>query len=267
MYQGFWDDTATIIVPQVTTTQDPVIKVYSHTQSKGMMLDSTRVYGSAAPSSDETGPDVTLYAGGRKLSDNDWVEGEFTLTGKVVDESGINLMNSIESNNGFFIYLNDNLADKTDLRDHFVYDRNSFTSGEFNVEISLPESENTVTINVADNYYNQTTQTVTLRVEQHDQVTLENFLIYPNPLTSDGSMWFTFDLTNTGTVDIKIFTIAGRLIKTIENVSCQAGYNQIHWDVLDNYMDEISNGVYLVKAIVSSGSASDESVERFVIAR
>ncbi len=267
MYRGYWDDTATVIVPQVSTAHSPVIKVYGHTLPRGMVVDSTHVYGSAAPSSDETGPEVTLYAGGRRLHENDWVEEEFTLTGKVVDESGINLMNSIESNNGFFLYINNNLASKIDLRDHFVYDRNSFTSGEFSVDVSFPESENTVTLNVADNYYNQTNQTVTLRVEQHDQVALENFLIYPNPLTNDGSIWFTFDLTNAGTVDIKIYTIAGRLIKTIEDVSCQAGYNQIHWDVLDNYMDEISNGVYLVKAIVSSGSAADENVERFVIAR
>jgi flagellar hook assembly protein FlgD len=66
---------------------------------------------------------------------------------------------------------------------------------------------------------------------------------------------------------LKIFTIAGRLIKTVENVSCTAGYNQIFWNGLDNYSDEISNGVYIVKASVEADNSRDEVVERFIIAR
>ncbi|MCK4252661.1 hypothetical protein KAX97_14525, partial [candidate division WOR-3 bacterium] len=80
-------------------------------------------------------------------------------------------------------------------------------------------------------------------------------------------IWFTFNLSNSGLVDIKIFTIAGRLIKTINNVSCGAGYNQIHWETLDEYDDEIGNGLYLVKTFVHVDNYNDEVIEKFIIAR
>jgi hypothetical protein len=267
IYQGYWDDTAAIIVPQISTAKRPVLKVYSHRQPKGTMVDSIRVYGTASPSTDETGPHVALYDGGRRLHDNDWVEAEFTLTGTVSDTSGIYLLHPTESALGFFLEINGAIRERLDLRDYFRYDRNSQTTGEFTVHISLPEGENAVVVNAADNIGNQTIDTLHLKVQAQDGIAIENVLVYPNPLTHAGGMWFTFDLTRAGTADVKIFTIAGRLIRTIENVSCHAGYNQVHWDVRDHYMDEISNGVYLVKLMVSSGAASDECVEKFIIAR
>ncbi len=267
IYQGYWDDTATIIVPQVSTSNDPVIKVYSHRQPRGAMIDSIGVYGSASPSSDETGPRVSLYDGGRKLTDNDWVERECTLTGTVSDTSGIYLLHPTESALGFFLEINGAIGERIDLRHYFKYDRNSQSTGEFTAQISLPEDENTVVVNVADNVGNQTIDTLHLNVEQRGEIAIDNFLVYPNPLKDDGGLWFTFDLTSPGTAVIKVFTIAGRRIRTIENVSCQSGYNQIYWDVRDTYMDEISNGAYLVKVTVSSGMARDEKVEKFIIAR
>jgi flagellar hook assembly protein FlgD len=68
-------------------------------------------------------------------------------------------------------------------------------------------------------------------------------------------------------VDIKIYTIAGRLIKTLRDVPVQAGYNQIFWSGFDEYTDEISNGVYLVRALVRNQSNHDEVIEKFIIAR
>ncbi|GAI87548.1 unnamed protein product, partial [marine sediment metagenome] len=120
-------------------------------------------------------------------------------------------------------------------RDYFMYDRNSYTTGEFNVEIVLPNPVDTITVNITDNYYNQTTETIVLNAEMYDDIEITNFLIYPNPLQDNKGIWFTFNLSNSGLVDIKIFTIAGRLIKTINNVSCGVGYNQIHWETFDEY--------------------------------
>lgn len=269
IYQGFWDeDTAGIIAPRIITTHEPVIKLSSFVNKKSGVLDSIRVYGTASPSDDDIGPEVILYDGARKLKDGDWVDKKFTLTGKVSDESGINLLHSIENvDRGFYLYLNHDTQNKIDLRDYFMYDRNSYTTGEFHVEIILPEPVDTITINAADNYYNQTTKKVVINAEMYDDVEITNFLIYPNPLQDDNSIWFTFNLSNSGLVDIKIFTIAGRLIKTINNVSCGVGYNQINWATLDQYGAEISNGIYLVKAFVHVDNYNDEVIEKFVIAR
>jgi hypothetical protein len=148
-----------------------------------------------------------------------------------------------------------------------MYDRNSYTSGEFKVDLVLPEAVDTLTIYVSDNYYNQTVETIILNAELYGRISLDNFLIYPNPIQDNTGAWFTFNASNAGLADMKVFTIAGRLIKTISDRPIQAGYNQIFWDGHDEYGDEISNGVYLVKALVRNQDSRDEAIEKFIIAR
>jgi len=267
VYHGFWDDTATLFTPKIVTTHLPVMKFSTYYHYLSGLRDSVRVYGIASPTTDEQGPDLVFYDSGRRLSDGDWVTKEFILTGRVSDESGINMLNSVYDTRGFFLYINQDHENKIDLRDHFIYDRNSYTSGEFNVPLSLPEATDTIHFNVTDNHFNQTTVTLILNTELYGNIGIANFLVYPNPVVDAGSVWFTFDLSNAGTVSLKIFTIAGRLIKTIDNVQGIAGYNQITWNGRDEYEDDISNGVYLVKAFVQGTNGTDEIVEKFIIAR
>jgi len=268
IYQGYWDyDTAKIIVPKVLTTHLPVIKLSNFKNYQSGGLDSIRVYGNALPSPDQIGPEITFYDGARRLKDGDWVNREFILTGKLTDESGVNLLNSKEDARGFYLYVNHDLQNKIDLRDYFLYEQNSYTSGAFNAEISLPEPTDTITVNVADNNFNQTTKKIILNAEVYGQIAIENFLIYPNPVRNKNGIWFTFNLTSTGLVTLKIFTISGRLIKMMDNIPCHAGYNQRFWDGTDQFKDEISNGVYLVKALVESENGKDEVFEKFIVAR
>jgi hypothetical protein len=269
IYQAFWDnDTAVLIAPRIATTHRPVIKSSSYTDHQTGFHDSTLVYGTAAPSTDDQGPVVAFYQGAKPLNDSDWVEKEFTLTGRVSDSSGINLLHSTYDNSrGFYLYINQDQENKIDLRDHFIYDRNSYTAGEFNVELVLPEAIDTLTVSVADNYYNQTIARIVLNAELYGRITIDNLLIYPNPIEENSGAWFTFYVSNSGLADIKIFTIAGRLIKTMTDQPVTPGYNQICWDGFDEYGDGISNGVYLVKAFVRNQDSRDEVIEKFIIAR
>jgi hypothetical protein len=268
IYQGFWDqDTAVLIVPNIATTHLPVIRLSTLYSGSSGILDSIRVYGNAAISPDQEGPEIAFYDGARQLQNEDWVSEEFTLTGKVSDESGINLLYSVDNARGFSLVVNGDVDNTIDLRNHFMYSKNSYTDGEFHVALDLPQQKDTITVNIADNNNNQAVHEIILNAETTGQISIENFLIYPNPLQHVNNMWFTFSLTSSGTVSLKIFTIAGRLIKTIDNVVCSAGYNQISWNTLDDYGDEISNGVYLVKIFVEADNASDDVVEKFIIAR
>ncbi|MBE0434117.1 hypothetical protein IBX73_11725, partial [candidate division WOR-3 bacterium] len=268
VYTGYWDTSAaTVIAPRVVTTNRPVLKVSGIYGDRSGRHDSVRVYGTALASADNAGPDITLYESGRELKDGDWVEKNFTLTGRVSDSSGINLLYSVESTNGFYLYINSNLSNKIDLRDYFRYDRNSYTAGEFNVPVELPAAVDTLTINVVDNNFNQTVHRIILNAELYGRIAISDFLTYPNPLRTSGGLWFTFSVTRAGLAQIKVFTIAGRLIRTIDNVSCAAGYNQVYWDGRDSFGDEISNGVYIVKAYVMADNSRDDVVEKFIIAR
>jgi len=268
IFQGYWNrDTASLMVPRTVTTNQPVLRLSVYKNYQSGMHDSIRVYGNAMSSSDTAGPTVILYDAGRKLADGDWVDQEFTLTGKVADPSGINFLNSKYDSRGFFQYLNSDLLNKIDLRDYFIYDRNSFTDGEFNVRLNLPRGTDTVTVNVADNNFNKTIQRVVLNTETNDLVRIENLLVYPDPVNDERGVWLTFDLTGAGVAEARVFTVAGRLIKTLAGVPGHAGYNQIFWDGRDESGDRLANGVYLVRVLVANASGQDEKTEKFIIAR
>lgn len=50
--------------------------------------------------------------------------------------------------------------------------------------------------------------------------------------------------TNAKSVTIKIYDESGALVKTIENVSGNAGDNKLSWDFTDNKGDKVSHGKY-----------------------
>ncbi|MBN1351820.1 T9SS type A sorting domain-containing protein [candidate division KSB1 bacterium] len=88
-------------------------------------------------------------------------------------------------------------------------------------------------------------------------------LNYPNPVkhTTD----FTYTLTqNADWVTIKIYTIAGRLIRVLPHASNTIGFNQQFWDALDEEGDGIANGVYLYKIIARKGSKQVEAIQKLI---
>lgn len=74
---------------------------------------------------------------------------------------------------------------------------------------------------------------------------------YPNPFSDNTN--FTFELRGIIPPEefkIKIFTVAGRLIREIVPSSpLQIGFNKIYWDGKDEDGDEIANGLYFYKII------------------
>ncbi|MBK7629695.1 MAG: hypothetical protein IPJ23_03075 [Ignavibacteriales bacterium] len=74
---------------------------------------------------------------------------------------------------------------------------------------------------------------------------------YPNPFSDN--TYFTFELRGVIPPEefkIKIFTVAGRLIRElIPSSPLQIGFNKIYWDGKDEDGDEIANGLYFYKII------------------
>ena len=69
-------------------------------------------------------------------------------------------------------------------------------------------------------------------------------------------------------VSVQIFTVSGKLVKTLENtVKCE-GYRSedITWDGLDDFGDKIGRGVYVyrLKVTASDGTWADK-YEKLVV--
>ncbi len=98
-----------------------------------------------------------------------------------------------------------------------------------------------------------------------DKIAIRNAINFPNPFRDQTA--FTFDLTASAEHGIiKIFTLSGRLIHSIE-FTPRVGYNQIQWDGRDQLGEPLANGVYLYKIAVRRGDQQVETIQKLAIAR
>ena len=95
-------------------------------------------------------------------------------------------------------------------------------------------------------------------------------LNYPNPFVNYTEFWFNHNKTNELlNVQIQIFTVSGKLVKTInETVQSEGNLSRtIAWNGLDDYGSKIGKGVYVYKLKVKSlnSNAKSEKIEKLVI--
>ena len=91
---------------------------------------------------------------------------------------------------------------------------------------------------------------------------------YPNPFANE--TYFTFRLSQIPEeVKIRIYTIAGRLIKEITKQSSELNYdlNKIYWDGRDEDGDVIANGTYLYKMIMKDADKTESVTQKLVIVK
>lgn len=91
---------------------------------------------------------------------------------------------------------------------------------------------------------------------------------YPNPFNSE--TYFTFRLPQVpDEIKIKIYTVAGRLVKEISLNKSQLKYdfNKIYWDGRDADGDLLANGVYIYKVILKKSDRTETITQKLAIAR
>ncbi|MBI1937272.1 MAG: T9SS type A sorting domain-containing protein [Ignavibacteriales bacterium] len=123
---------------------------------------------------------------------------------------------------------------------------------------------------IAKNIYNNELENVTLTktFSVANDVQLLDVYNYPNPFAN--KTYFTFKLTQIpDELKIKIFTLAGRMIKEITKSSSELNYdfNRIYWNGRDEDGDLIANGVYLYKIILKKGSEIITAVQKLAVVR
>lgn len=97
--------------------------------------------------------------------------------------------------------------------------------------------------------------------------TISNVYVYPNPFTTCGKFVFTCTGVNVPEqMQIQIFTISGRLVKTINQnemgpINIGNNVTEYCWDGTDDFGDRLANGVYLYRVTSKTGGEDIESFE------
>ena len=100
---------------------------------------------------------------------------------------------------------------------------------------------------------------------------LEHVYNYPNPFTTHTSFMFEHNQScNNLEVQIQVYTISGKLIKTIQQTVPTQGFRSegISWDGKDEFGDQLAKGVYVYRLKVKNADGQTaEKTEKLVILR
>jgi hypothetical protein len=212
----------------------------------------------------KTGPVLQIYLGSRSYRTGDLVGENPLLIVDLADSIGINTSTSgvghrIEA------WLN-NATQSTDLTNYYTSKLDSYREGTIQYQLtSLPEGKNTIRVRAWNSFNNSGSSETAFDVASTDRLSVTEIFNYPNPFGASGTE-FTFRQNQTAplNVTVKIFTVAGRLIRTLDTFAPGDSFVRVPWDGRDRDGDVIANGVYLYKLIVrtADGRFSSEALSK-----
>lgn len=218
---------------------------------------------------DTTPPTVRLY-----MNDESFVYGGITnespyFLAFLEDEHGINTASGI--GHDIVAILDGDELNPYILNDYYETENDNYQKGKVRFPFrNLAPGLHTITFKAWDVYNNLITAEIQFVVVGDDGLTLSNVLNYPNPFVSYTEFWFNhnrpFELLD---VQVQIFTITGKLVKTINQSVITEGFlsRDIKWDGRDDFGDKIGKGVYVYKLTVRSSidGKKSEKHEKLVI--
>lgn len=209
------------------------------------------------------GPEIELF-----MNDTTFVSGGLTNTeplflAKLKDENGINTVGNGVGHD-LVAYLDGNTQDPIVLNQYYRSDLDTYQSGEVRYQLNdLAPGEHTLRMRAWDVHNNSNEQTLSFLVAESADMALRHVLNYPNPFTTNTKFFFEHNQAcETLDVRIQIFTVSGKLVKTLYETVKQTGFRSepMVWDGLDDFGDRIGKGtyVYRLEARTADGKHAEE---------
>jgi hypothetical protein len=214
--------------------------VWGDSGDLGVLRDTIAYTRTPAARTDTVGPAVSLFRNGQRLESGATVPAEFELEGVVSDGSGIMIAPVAGAVPWFYV---NGRTYATNLTDLLVFDDSSTTTARFRVPVNLAGPEDSLFVMVSDNMLNQTIVGIPVKPLLSDVLRVESALAYPNPAKADCR--FTFMLSRQADVRVRIYSLAGRLVRDLGFRPADFGYNDVEWDGRDSGGNPPANGVYL----------------------
>ena len=216
----------------------------SYTDGAGA-LDSLVVLGSDSGFADTLGPEIKVgFSSNPDFQEGDFIKFGATMILEVSDSSGINLTGEV--GHGISLIFDEDWENQVDLTDSFEYDKDNYQRGSISYGLSeiLP-GEHLLKIKAWDNFNNSTLKSINFGILSVSDFKLD-VLNYPNPFSDKTNFWYRTS-GEIERVEVKIYTMAGRLIRTIGSISDSQGF--LVWDRRDQDGDLVANGVYIYKIV------------------
>jgi hypothetical protein len=218
---------------------------------------------------DDAGPSVTTYLNNKSFVDYGITDETPVLIAEMFDENGINTVGNGVGHD-ILAVLDDNTANPIILNEYYTSDLDSYQSGSLQYRLpELEKGEHKLSLKVWDVNNNSTESVVNFVVQEKEEMKLDHVLNYPNPFTTNTEFFFEHNQVCLELeTQIQIFTVSGKLVKTINQSVMTNGYRSfgIPWDGLDEYGDQLAKGVYVYRLTAKTlDGKKAEKVEKLVI--
>lgn len=221
---------------------------------------------------DEDDPVVELF-----MNDSNFIFGGLTdenpyIYAVISDENGINTSGT-SLGHDITAVIDEDYSNPIILNDYYTAALNNYKKGTIRYPLSnLEDGLHTITLKAWDVNNNSGKAYTEFIVANDAKLAIKHVFNYPNPFTTKTNFLFEHNQINQNLdVQIKIYTITGKVIKTIDATVNSLGNTKttpIEWDGLDDYGDKIGRGVYLYQLEVKSPSGDSESkLQKLVILR
>ncbi|RLD29663.1 MAG: peptidase C25 [Bacteroidetes bacterium] len=222
---------------------------------------------------DNEGPNINLF-----MNDENFVSGGITnegptLLAKLQDENGINTASGI--GHDISAILDGDETNPFMLNDYYLAEVDDFQRGTVTYPLrDLEPGLHTLTLKAWDVYNNSSTAEIQFIVfDKDEELVINNVLNYPNPFINYTEFWFNHNSSQVLDVSVQIFTVSGKLVKTINGQTSGGSKitsslsKDLVWDGRDDFGDRIGKGVYVYKLTVRSNELNKkvEKIQKLVI--
>ncbi len=226
-------------------------------------LENIKSGGTANVENDQIGPEITI--GFKDVGDfvpGTILEPDPVLNTTLSDMNGINITGEI--GHKIELLIDEKAESRIDASEFFEYEEGSFTTGVLTYPLTgLAEGVHTLRVKAWDNFNNSSEAQVEFEIASQQDFTLADVFNYPNPFSRNTQ--FTFTISQPSFISIKIYSVAGRLLHSIDDLIAErAGqFASPLWDGSDVEGNKLANGVYFYKVIARNMSElHTESVQK-----
>jgi len=218
---------------------------------------------------DQDGPEIKAWLNDEKFVNGSIVNQRPVLILKLADSSGINTSGT-GIGHDITAMLDNNNDQLFNLNNYYEADLDQYGQGY--ARFQLPELEpgiHSLKIKAWDVLNNSSEFILDFSVVNDDELVVDHVLNYPNPFTTKTQFWFEHNKPGQDLfVQIHIFSLTGRVVKTIEKTINTDGNrsSEVDWDGRDDFGDKIGRGVYVYRLKVFCPGCKPRTVtEKLVI--
>jgi hypothetical protein len=233
--------------------------------------DTTIIVGGINPNGvqDDLPPVINAFMNDEKFVNGGMTDENPILKANLKDDFGINAVGNGIGHDITLIVDGDETKPII-LNNYYVTDLDSYQSGKINYPMKNMElGPHRLKLKVWDINNNPAEFLLDFLVVKKENLALTHVLNYPNPFTTSTDFYFEHnqynDLLET---QIQIFTITGKLVKTINSYVQTSGFrsNGIHWDGRDDFGDQLAKGVYVYTLTVKNSAGNKvQKTEKLVL--